>query len=110
MHLTDRLRITLKQGHDPLDAFAYEARQEAAEALGHIGRKLEEALAALRRHNETPSPNRDREDLLQEAADRTQALIIQREAFGLYASRDVQTFYAIPPEVMARIGIVRPRR
>ena len=110
MHLTDRLRLTLKQGHDPLDAFAHEARQEAAEALGHIGRRLEEALAALRRHDETPSPNRDREDLLQEAADRTQALIIQREAFGLYASRDVQTFYKIPPEVMARIGIVRPRR
>jgi len=110
MHLTDRLQLTLKQGNDPLDAFAYEARQEAAEALGHIGRKLEEALAALRRHDETPSPNRYREDLLQDAADRTQALIIQREAFGLNASRDVQTFYAIPSEVMARIGIVRRRR
>lgn len=110
MELSDRLRLSLGQGNDAIDAFAYEARQEAAAALGRIGKQLEEALEALKRHDETPNPNRDREDLLQQAADRTQALIIQREAFGLYASRDVQKVYAIPPEVMARIGIVRPNR
>lgn len=110
MELSDRLRLTLRQGNDTIDAFAYEARQEAASALGRIGKQLEEALEALKRHDETPNPNRDREDLLQDAADRAQALIIQREAFGLYASRDVQRFYGIPREVMMRIGIVRPKR
>ncbi|KGF67935.1 hypothetical protein LL06_19365 [Hoeflea sp. BAL378] len=110
MELSDRLRLTLRQGNDTIDAFAYEARQEAASALGRIGKQLEEALAAIRRHDETPNPNRSREDLLQDAADRVQALIIQREAFGLYASRDVQAFYGVPREVMLRIGIVRPKR
>jgi hypothetical protein len=110
MELSDRLRLSLKQGNDTMDAFAYEARQEAASALGHIGRKLEEALAALKRHDETPNSNRDREDLLQEAADRVQALIIQREAFGLYASRDVQSFYGVPREVMLRIGVMKSKR
>ncbi|WP_420407509.1 DUF6665 family protein [Hoeflea sp.] len=110
MELSDRLRLSLKQGNDTMDAFAYEARQEAATALGRIGRQLEEALAALKRHDETPNPNRDREDLLQEAANRVQALIIQREVFGLYASRDVQAFYGVPREVMLRIGIVTPKR
>ena len=110
MDLSDRLRLALRQGNDPIDAFAYEARQEAASALGRIGKQLEEALAALRRHDEMPNPNRDREDLLQEAADRTLALIIQRETFGLYASGDVQRFYGIPREVMLRIGVIRPKR
>ena len=110
MELSDRLRLSLRQGNDAIDAFAYEARQEAASALGRIGKQLEEALAALKRHDETPNPNRDRDDLLQEAADRTLALIIQRETFGLYASRDVQSFYSIPGEVMLRIGIVKPKR
>ncbi|WP_245304369.1 DUF6665 family protein [Hoeflea olei] len=110
MDISDRLRLTLRQGNDPIDAFAYEARQEAASALGRIGRQLEEALAALKRHDETPNSNRDREDLLQDAADRVQALIIQREAFGLYASRDIQNFYGVPREVMLRIGIVRLKR
>jgi hypothetical protein len=90
--LSDRLRLALRQGNDTIDAFAYEAKQEAASALGRIGKRLEDALEALKRHDETPNPNSDREDLLQEAADLTQALIIQREAFGLYASRDVQGF------------------
>jgi len=110
MELSDRLRLALRQGNDTIDAFAYEAKQEAALALGRVGKRLEDALEALKRHDETPNPNRDREDLLQEAADLTQALIIQREAFGLHASRDVQGFYGIPREVMLRIGIVRPRR
>ena len=110
MELSERLRLSLRQGNDPIDAFAHEARQEAASALGRIGRQLEEALEALKRHDGTPNPNSDREDLLQEAADRTQALIIQREAFGLYASRDVQAFYGIPRDVMLRIGIIRPKR
>ena len=109
MNLTQRWRLASKRGDGPLDAFAYEAMQETASALGRIGKQLEAALEAIRRHDATPNANRDREDLLQEAADRVQALIIQREALGLYASRDVQTFYDVPREVMLRIGIVRPK-
>ena len=110
MNLTERWRLAGNRRDDPLDAFAYEAMQETAAALGRIGKQLEAALEAIQRHDATPNPNRDREDLLQEAADRVQALIIQREAMGLYASRDVQRFYGVPGEVMSRIGIIRPKR
>lgn len=110
MHGSGRSGRSISAASDPLDAFAYEARQEAAEALGRLGRQLEEALETLRRHDAARVPNRDREDVLQDAADRAQALIIQREAMGLYASGDVRSFYGIPGEVMARIGIVRPKR
>ena len=109
MKLPQTIRHTIRSRDDMLDAFAYEARQEAASALGRIGKQLEEALEAIRRHDATPGSNRQREDLLQDAADKAQALIIQREAFGLYASRDIQKFYDIPPAVMARIGIVRKK-
>lgn len=99
----------MKRSGDFLEAFSYEAKQEAASALGSIGRQLEEALAALKRHDATPGSNMDRDQLVWEAADRAMALIIQREAFGLYASADIQTFYGVPPEVMARIGTPKPK-
>ena len=107
MRLPQRLKQTISVKDGLMDAFAYEARQEAATALGHVGRKLEEALADLKRHDETPGANTDRDELVQRAADRAQALIIQREAFGLYASRDIQNFYGIPREVMLRMGVIR---
>ena len=94
---------------DITEAFSYEAKAEAAAALGHIGKKLEEALEALRRHDATPGANTDRALLVWEAADRAMALIIQREAFGLYASADIETFYRVPREVMAKMGTPRPR-
>ena len=92
---------------DISQAIAYEAAQEAACALGRIGRALEAALEAIRRHDETPGANTDREELLFEAAEKAMALIIQREAFGLRSSRDIQKFYGIPGEVMVKIGVVR---
>lgn len=96
-------------GSDHLDALAYEALQEAASALGRIGKQMEEALAALERHDATPGANTNRKMLLWEAADRAMALMIQREAMGLYASRDIEKFYNIPREVMLTIGTPKPR-
>lgn len=110
LRIPSTLRRSISIRDDAIDAFAYEARQEAASALGHAGRKLEDALAALKRHDETPGSNRDRMELVQEAADRAQAIIIQREAFGLYASRDIERFYNIPREVMLRIGVIAKGR
>jgi len=91
-----------------IDAFAYEAKQEPASALGHTGKQLENALHALERHDANPGANTDRDLLVWEAADRAMALMIQREAFGLYASRDIETFYNIPREVMLRMGTPKP--
>ncbi|WP_202898994.1 hypothetical protein [Ahrensia sp. 13_GOM-1096m] len=70
-------------GSDSLDALAYEAAQETAVALGRIGKRLEKALEALRRHDATSGANRNRADLVQEAADAAWTLFIQRDHLGL---------------------------
>ncbi|MEN0001386.1 MAG: DUF6665 family protein [Pseudomonadota bacterium] len=98
-----------RAGDPVLEAFAYEARQEASGALGRAGRKLEDAVAALERHDATPRANADRDDLVQEIADQAWAIIIQREAFGMTASRDIVKHYRVPREAMSRMGIVRKR-
>ncbi len=102
--------LTSDSRNDPIDAFAYEAAHEAAIAIGRIGRELEAALEAIRRHDATPGANTDREDLLHDAAEKAMALIIQREAFGLRASQDIRDYYEIPGDVMVRIGVVRKPR
>ena len=100
----------LTTGRDTaMDAFAYEVAAETAAALGHAGRKLEAALAALDRHDATPGANRDRDDLVQEAADCAWALFIQRDFLGLRSDRHLTGTYHIPKEVMARVGVVGKR-
>ncbi|WP_045684639.1 DUF6665 family protein [Martelella endophytica] len=93
---------------DPnLDALQYEIMQETAQALGRIGRQLEEALAALKRHDETPGSNQDRDELVQQAADRAFALFIQRDYLGLRTDHHLKATYDIPNEVMIRVGVMK---
>ncbi|TNB49533.1 hypothetical protein FF124_00810 [Martelella lutilitoris] len=93
---------------DPrMDALQYEIMQETAQALGRIGRRLEEALAALKRHDETPGSNQDRDALVQEAADRAFALFIQRDYLGLRTDHHLTSTYDIPREVMLRVGVMK---
>ena len=98
----------MASGQAPLDAFAYEAAAETAAALGRAGRRLETALAALDRHDATPGANRDRDELVQEAADCAWALFIQRDFLGLRSDHHLTATYRIPREVMVRIGAQRP--
>ncbi|WP_306119892.1 MULTISPECIES: DUF6665 family protein [unclassified Roseitalea] len=100
----------LSRGEVTIDAFAYEAASETAAALGRAGRKLEAALAALERHDATPGANRDRDELVQEAADCAWALFIQRDFLGLKSDHHLAGTYRIPREVMVRVGIVGARR
>lgn len=88
-----------------LDALAYETMQETAAALGRIGKQLEEALEALRRHDATPGSNRDRDELVQEAADRAWVLFIQRDHLGLKTDHHLTSTYRIPRDVMSRVGV-----
>ncbi|MCJ9673725.1 MULTISPECIES: DUF6665 family protein [unclassified Neorhizobium] len=85
----------------------YELMSERASALGRQGLKVEEALAALNAWN----PERDsevlRERLRDDAADAVWGLFIQREICGLRNNRDIIKRYAIPSEVLARVGAVR---
>ncbi|MFZ2101971.1 MAG: DUF6665 family protein [Oricola sp.] len=98
-------RRDINAGQKGFDAFSYEVMQETASALGRIGRQLEEALDALRRHDATPGSNRDRDELLQEAADRAWVLFIQRDHLGLKTDHHLLSTYDIPREVMVRVGV-----
>ena len=81
-------------------AFRHEVAEEQAASLGRAGRRLEEALAALHANAETDA----RPALLKSAADAAWSLMVQREAIGLRDRARFAADYAIPREVMVRLG------
>ena len=90
----------------------YEILQQKAQTLGTLGRQVEQALAALRAFDaEADEGDRDarRSALLDEAAERVWAFMIQRELCGLRHWEAVVKDYAIPREVLSRLGQVRPK-
>ncbi|WP_210259974.1 DUF6665 family protein [Martelella sp. HB161492] len=92
------------------NAFSEELLKETAEALGRLGRDLEQALAALKRHDETPGSNLDRDALVQNAADKAFALFIQRDYLGLKSDHHLTATYDIPNEVMLRVGVIEKKK
>ena len=88
---------------NPLDA---EIIAEKASSLGHHGRQVEKAIAALRAHEGTAE---ERQDLLRKAAREVWAFFVQRELCGLRDQREVIRFYGIPPEVLNRLGAIEKR-
>ena len=85
-------------GLNPLD---HEIAAEKAAALGRAGERVERALGALRAA-EQGSP--ERAAFMKDAADAVYAYFIQRELCGLRRHGDVIREYAIPAEVLARLG------
>ena len=77
----------------------YELLQEQAASLGQSGRKVEKALAALRDHE-----GEGRAEVLKAAADAVWGFLVQREVMGLRDRTAIVAQYAIPREVMNRIG------
>jgi hypothetical protein len=88
---------------NPLDA---EILAEKASSLGHHGRQVEKAIAALRAHEGTAE---ERQDLLRKAAREVWAFFVQRELCGLRDQREVIRFYGIPQEVLVRLGVIEKR-
>src|SRR3954470_23985346 len=90
----------------------YEILQQKAQTLGTLGRQVEQALASVRAFDAggdgLNSGNR-RSALLDEAADRVWAFMIQRELCWLRHWEAVVKDYAIPREVLNRVGQVRPK-
>lgn len=88
----------------------HELRQQKAQTLGTLGGQVEGALAALRALEAEPDGS-DRElrrsALLDAAADRVWAFMIQRELCGLQNWPAVVREYGIPREVLNRVGQVR---
>ena len=91
-----------------LNILEYELMSERADALGRHGLKVEKALALLAERLAARCGEVEREDLLNDAADKVWAFFIQREICGLRSNRDAIQRYGIPREVVARLGIVRP--
>lgn len=97
--LAQRLRIETGEA-----VLQYELMEEQAHALGRSGRKVEQALAALRAHDEASGAVEARAALLKAAADAVWSFVVQREAMGLRDRAAVVAQYAVPREVLNRMG------
>ncbi len=85
------------------NALQYDMLQEKASALGHHARLVERAMAALQAF-EAGGDGAARRDLVRAAARAVWSYFVQREACGLNDHRQVIRDYAIPQEVLARLG------
>lgn len=91
---------------NPVDT---EIMAEKASSLGHHGRKVERALAALRDFDANPGDADARRELVAQAAREVWAFFVQRELCGLRDRKEVTRFYGIPNEVLIRLGAVDRR-
>ena len=101
-----------------LDVLEYEIRQEQAATIGRLARELRDALDALdtfdnRRASsgKTAADRRDpeRARLVDAAAYALWNFVVQRECSGFRGTEKVLKEYAVPVEVRAKIGAIRPR-
>jgi hypothetical protein len=86
------------------DTFADEMAGETAAALGRMGRGVERALAALREGESNGVDAAARETLVRSAADAVWSYFVQREICGVRSQKDAIDHYAIPREVLNRVG------
>src|SRR5262245_1288211 len=84
-------------------AIEKEIRQEKARSLGKAGDALEKACEeAWKQYRAAVAGDREAASAYpsayRHARDRRHVLLLQREAMGLYAHRDVDQHYPLPPE------------
>lgn len=91
----DALRL-IATGGESLEA---EILAEKATAIGRAGRRLDAALEAHR-----AAEGDQRRLLAYRAAEAAQAFFIQRELMGMRRHDEAISQYAIPREVLAKIG------
>lgn len=84
-----------------LSVIEAEIARERALALGRVGRDVETALGRLK-DIDPNAPERVR--FAAAAADATWSFFVQREACGLFDHAQAIADYAIPREVLARVG------
>lgn len=83
---------------------------EKASSLGHHGRLVERAMAALRAFDAAPTGTaEDRLELVRTAARHVWAFFVQRELCGLRDQKEIIRFYGIPGEVLVRLGAIEKR-
>ena len=80
---------------------------EKASSLGHQGRMVEEAMAALRAFDAARDGDpAARRQLVRRAARAVWAFFVQRELCGLRDQKQMIRDYGIPGEVLVRLGAV----
>jgi hypothetical protein len=100
------------------DVLEYEILEEQAATIGRLSRDLREALAALdtfdkqARSGETTADRGDprRAPRVDAAAYTLWNFVVQRECSGFRWTEQILEDYAVPAEVRAKMGAVRPRR
>jgi hypothetical protein len=104
----------LRTGQDVLE---YEIREEQAATIGRLARELRASLDALhifdRRASsgKTATDGRDaqRARLVDDAAYALWNFVVQRDCSGFRWTEQVLEDYAVPAEVRAKMGAIRPR-
>ena len=94
---------TLPRRESGASALQHQLMAEGAASLGRLGRAVEAALAELSALEPASDADR-REALLYACADAVWRYFVQREVCGLVNHDRVVETYAIPPEVLARVG------
>jgi hypothetical protein len=79
---------------------------EKASSLGHRGRQVEAAMAALRGFDAAPGEPEERRALVRRAAREVWAFFVQRELCGLRDQKQIIKDYGVPGEVVARLGAI----
>ncbi|HEV2899156.1 MAG TPA: DUF6665 family protein [Pseudaminobacter sp.] len=88
-------------GETGLSAVDQEILAEKAASLGNAGRKVEACLEKLASHR---GDSEARMALVRSAADAVYAYFVQRELCGFRRHDDVIRDYAIPRDVLVRLG------
>jgi hypothetical protein len=97
------------------DVLEYEIRQEQAATIGRLARELRDALDALgtfkASSGKTAADGRDpqRVRLVDAAAYALWNFVVQRECSGFRGTEQILNDYAVPAEVRAKMGALRPR-
>jgi hypothetical protein len=110
----ERARMALRTPQKPATETRFETGQsaldrelkaESAANLGRTGREIEVALAALADCSPLIAQE-PRKHLVKIAARAVWRYFVQREAMGLVNHNQAIAHYAIPPEVLARVGVL----
>lgn len=107
MVLTPADIVNRRRAHDAVfNPIQNEIIAEKASSLGHHGRLVEKAMAALNAFDAATGTAEDRLVLVRAAARDVWAFFVQRELCGLRDQKDVIRHYGIPAEVLVRLGAV----
>jgi len=104
--LPDRLALS-RHSDAAFDVLEADLLAEKASSLGYHGRLVEAAMGALRAFDAQPGGDpEERLKLVKAAARQVWGFLVQRELCGLRDQKQVINDYAIPGEVLVRLGAV----